>query len=66
MNIQASIDEKLQKYTEKHYDSLNKILDTLQSKEEPYNRNAKKKQQETRFFPRVNNLTQLVFTSELV
>jgi hypothetical protein len=62
--IQTNIDEELQKYTEKYYDSLNKKLDALQNKKQPYNRNAKKKQQETKFYTRVNNLSQLVYTNE--
>jgi hypothetical protein len=37
--IQANIDKKLQEYNEKGYDNLNRKLDDLQKKKQPYNGN---------------------------
>jgi hypothetical protein len=62
--MKANIDEKLHS-NERQYNNLNKKLDVLKNKKQPYNKpfNTNVKQ-ETRFYERVNNLSQLNFTKE--
>jgi hypothetical protein len=61
--IQSNIDEKLQYYNEKQYTNLNKKLDALQNKRQPYNKAIiSNNKPENKFYNRVQNLTKIVFT----